>query len=89
MAPPSDPSLEPATDLPTRLGHDLATLATLATGRGDDGLALTELARDVLFDKGYRPGDNFHYHRADGATHSEAAWAARLDQVFRFLMPLR
>ncbi|MEZ4247579.1 MAG: sigma 54-interacting transcriptional regulator [Polyangiales bacterium] len=38
MAPPSDSPLEPSTDLPTRLGHDLATLATLATGRGDDGL---------------------------------------------------
>ncbi|MCB0011658.1 MAG: hypothetical protein KDE34_07150 [Anaerolineales bacterium] len=70
-----------------RLWLDSGTLD--APGRGDDGLALTELARDVLFDKGYRPGDNFHYHRADGATHSEAAWAARLDQVFRFLMPLR
>ena len=60
-----------------------------APGRGDDGLAETELARDALLDNGYVTGDNFQYHRADGATHSEAAWAARLDKVFRFLFPLR
>ena len=60
-----------------------------APGQGDDGLALTEMARDALLDNGYISGDNFHYHRADGATHSEAAWAARLDKVFRFLFPLR
>jgi hypothetical protein len=32
-------------------------------------------------------GVDFQYHLAEGATHSEAAWAARLPLVLQFLLP--
>jgi hypothetical protein len=31
--------------------------------------------------------DDLEYHEFEGADHSEAAWAARVDPVLRFLYP--
>lgn len=54
---------------------------------GDDGLADTEQARDVLLAHGYALGPDFQYFRDEGAIHHEGAWAERLPHVFRFLFP--
>jgi hypothetical protein len=39
-----------------------------------------------LVAKGYRPGRDIRYVVDEGATHSEAAWAARLPGALRFLL---
>ena len=41
----------------------------------------------LLLRLGWRDGDNLSYFQAEGAVHDEAAWAARFDQVLRFLFP--
>lgn len=68
-----------------RLWLDSGTLD--APGRGDDGQADTLAARNALLENGYVEGPNFKYFVDDGAVHNEAAWAGRLDKVFRFLFP--
>lgn len=57
-------------------------------GNSDDNKGVTLLARQALLDAGYREGEGFVYHLAEGATHSEAAWAARLPLVLRYLFAL-
>lgn len=54
-------------------------------GDSDDNKGVTLLARQALLDAGYHEGEGFVYHLAEGATHSEAAWAARLPGVLRYL----
>jgi predicted alpha/beta superfamily hydrolase len=56
---------------------------------GDDGRFDTVAARDALLENGYQEGANFRYYLADGAIHSEAAWAARLPLIFQFLFPIK
>lgn len=68
-----------------RLWLDSGTLS--APGRGDDGLNDTLRARDALLAAGYAEGRDLQYHCAEGATHSEAAWAARLPLILQFLFP--
>ncbi len=68
-----------------RLWLDSGTLD--APGRGDDGCVDTLAARKSLLENGYVAGPDFQYYLDKGATHTEAAWAARLDKVFRFLFP--
>jgi predicted alpha/beta superfamily hydrolase len=56
-------------------------------GDSDDNKWVTLLARQALLDAGYTEGKEFVYHLEQGATHSEAAWAARLPQVLCYLFP--
>ncbi|MGN6756415.1 MAG: alpha/beta hydrolase [Thermomicrobiales bacterium] len=60
----------------------------LDTGDQEGGnmLANARRLRDLLTAKGYHPGINLHYLEAAGAGHNEAAWAARLPAVLRFLL---
>ncbi len=58
-----------------------------SAGGSGDGFANTYAARDALIANGYALGDTFQHFVAIGAGHSEAAWSARLDRVFLFLMP--
>lgn len=41
----------------------------------------------ILRDKGYHDGENLAYREVQGATHSEASWAARVGDVLEFLFP--
>ena len=43
-------------------------------------------ARDILLRKGYREGRDLLYVEEEGALHNEAAWAARLPRLLRFLL---
>ena len=67
-----------------RLWLDSGTLS--APGRGDDGMKETLAARAALLEAGYREGIDFHYYVDHGATHCEAAWAARLPMILAFLL---
>jgi hypothetical protein len=64
---------------------DSGTLSS--PGRGEDGQQETAAARSALLAAGYVEGVDFQYYLAEGATHSEAAWAARLPMVLQFLFP--
>lgn len=68
-----------------RLWLDSGTLSS--PGRGDDGQRETAAARCALLEAGYVEGSDFQYYVAEGATHSEASWAARLPLVLQFLFP--
>ena len=48
-----------------------------------------ERFRDVLIGKGWRPEQNLHYERVEGAEHNEAAWARRVEPFLQFLFPAR
>lgn len=56
--------------------------------RGDDGRRETLYARRALLEAGYADGPDFQYYLAEGATHSEGSWAARLPMVLQFLFPV-
>ncbi|MDX1520588.1 MAG: alpha/beta hydrolase-fold protein, partial [Anaerolineae bacterium] len=70
-----------------RLWLDSGTLDS--PSKGDDGLKDTMAAREALLENGYVIGPDFQHHVAEGAIHHESAWAARLDNVFRFLFPVQ
>ena len=55
--------------------------------KSDDGMHNTIAARDALLENGYTLGDNLVYVLDEGAGHNEAAWANRLPQVLKFLLP--
>jgi predicted alpha/beta superfamily hydrolase len=59
----------------------------LDTGTHEEGWERTRELRDRLVQKGWRLYDDLQYLEADGAPHSEAAWAARVDPMLRFLFP--
>ena len=49
-----------------------------------------ERARNLcaaLIERGWNLYDDLEYHEIEGADHNEAAWAARVDPVLRFLYP--
>ncbi|MGB8509779.1 MAG: alpha/beta hydrolase-fold protein [Pyrinomonadaceae bacterium] len=45
------------------------------------------LLRDALIAKGWRLDNDLKYFEAEGAKHSETAWAQRVDPILRFLFP--
>ncbi|MGC4055802.1 MAG: alpha/beta hydrolase-fold protein [Paludibaculum sp.] len=59
----------------------------------EEGSAPFSSTRDVrllkatLVSKGWREGRNLHYLEAEGADHSERAWADRLPAMLQFLFP--
>src|SRR5204862_5677127 len=59
----------------------------LDTGTHEPGWERAATLRDRLVEKGWRLHDDLHYLEVDGADHSEGEWAARIDQVLRFLFP--
>lgn len=73
-------------DAPVR---DVRLWLDSGTGEGDsdDNRAVTLAARKALLAAGYEEGRHFVYHLAEGAAHTEAAWAARFPAVLRFLFP--
>lgn len=56
-------------------------------GQDDDNKFVTMEAREALLESGYVEGVDFVYHLAEGALHTESAWAGRLDKVLAFLFP--
>lgn len=64
--------------LPWRLWLDAGT------DEGGDTLDNVRALRDVLVEKGWVPGEDLAYREVQGATHSEAAWAARVEDVLLF-----
>ncbi len=60
----------------------------LDTGTAEPGWEQARELRNRLVEKGWRLYHDLHYLEAEGADHSEGAWAARFDPALRFLFPL-
>jgi len=56
-------------------------------GTSNDGLTDTTAMRDALVADGYVQGVDMYYYVAQGASHNEASWAARLDLPLTYLFP--
>jgi predicted alpha/beta superfamily hydrolase len=59
----------------------------LDTGTAEPGWERARELRDRLIEKGWRLNVDLNYFEAQGANHSEAAWAARVEPALRFLFP--
>lgn len=61
----------------------------MGTNEGDAAASLRDarLLKALLVSKGWREGRNLMYEEAEGAGHSEGAWAARLPRILEFLFP--
>ena len=59
----------------------------LDTGTAEPGWEQARELRDRLMEKKWRRYDDLQYMEVEGADHSEAAWAARVDPALRFLFP--
>ena len=61
----------------------------MGTAEGQRHLRDTDILYRRLVQSGWRDGFDLCYLRVPGGPHNEDAWAARLDQVLRFLFPAR
>ncbi len=59
----------------------------MGTAEGLSHLRDTDLLHRMLLRNGWRDGVDLSYLRVPGGQHNEDAWAARFDQVLRFLLP--
>ncbi len=57
------------------------------TAEGRDTVRNVRALRSILLRKGWQGGGDLRYVEARDATHSEAAWAARMPDALRFLFP--
>lgn len=58
----------------------------LDTGTAEEGWEVVPLFRDTLIGAGWTLGESLAYREIVGGEHTEAAWAARLPEVLRFLV---
>ena len=59
----------------------------LDTGTIEPGWEQARALRDRLTEKDWRLYDDLQYMEVEGADHSEAAWAKRVDPALRYLFP--
>jgi predicted alpha/beta superfamily hydrolase len=59
----------------------------MGTDEGANAAAEARSLRDALVSKGWRLGSDLKYFEAQGAKHTEAAWALRVEPILRFLFP--
>lgn len=60
----------------------------MGTAEGRRGLDDARLLKAALVGAGYGEGVDLHYAEFEGATHSEAAWAARVGPMLKWLFPV-
>lgn len=56
-------------------------------GTRDDGLPDTTRMRDALLGAGYTDGTDLYFHAADGGSHNETSWAARVELPLTWFFP--
>ncbi|HSK79201.1 MAG TPA: alpha/beta hydrolase-fold protein [Thermoanaerobaculia bacterium] len=59
----------------------------VGTNEGEDLLLGAREIRDALAAKGWKEGVDLQYLEQKGGTHSETAWASRVEGMLRFLFP--
>ena len=78
---PKKPRVRIWMDMGTKEGRDVeSALQAVADAR---------LLQQALNKKGWKDGKDLKYFEADGAEHSEKAWAARVELILTFLFPRR
>jgi len=68
---------------------DTRVWTDVGTREGEEAVSGARRLRDALVTKGWREGADLRYVEAEGARHSEPAWAARFPAVLEFLYPPR
>jgi len=66
---------------------DLSIWLDMGTRESTRGLADARSLRDGLIKKGWQLGEDLAYCEAEGAEHTESAWAERAGPMLRFLFP--
>jgi predicted alpha/beta superfamily hydrolase len=66
---------------------DLRIWMDMGTAEGARHVRDADLLEQVLLRRGWRPGVDLAYEKAEGAVHDEQAWAERFGDVLRFLFP--
>jgi predicted alpha/beta superfamily hydrolase len=66
---------------------DLRIWMDMGIAEGARHLRDADLLEQVLVRRGWRPGVDLVYEKAEGAVHDELAWAERFGDVMRFLFP--
>lgn len=56
-------------------------------GTNDDGLEDTQLMRDAMLARGYLTGVDLFFVAAEGGSHNEKSWAARVDKPLAWFFP--
>ncbi len=56
-------------------------------GTNDDGLEDTKLMRDAMLARGYLAGVDMLYYEAEGGSHNEKSWAARVEKPLTWFFP--
>jgi len=74
---PAQPKARIWLDIGTKEGRDAKEAA--------ETVESTERLNEALIKKGWKPAKDLSYFEAEGAEHSERAWAARLPQVLLYL----
>ena len=60
----------------------------LDTGTNEPGWEQNRVLLKLLADKGWKLSEDLQYLEAEGAGHTERAWAARVEHALRFLYPV-
>jgi predicted alpha/beta superfamily hydrolase len=82
----------PRARMPARVWIDMGTAEDSKPpqpGQPSKPIADLRRFRAVLEQRGYALGIQLGYEEVEGAVHDEAAWAARLPRILRFLYPVR
>ena len=79
--------VEAAQKLPLRIWLDIGTKEGRGAPEAQTSVADARQLRDALIEKNWRLGKDLRYFEAEGAEHNERAWAARVEEILRFLFP--
>ena len=72
---------------PLRIWLDIGTKEGRDAKEAQATLEGARLLEKTLIRKGWDEGKDLKYFEAEGAEHTEKAWAARIDQILEFLFP--
>lgn len=70
-----------------RIWLDIGTKEGRTAEEAQQTVAGARLLKDTLLKKGWQLGKDLSYFEAEGAEHDERAWAARIEQILKFLFP--
>ncbi|MEO8216825.1 MAG: alpha/beta hydrolase-fold protein [Acidobacteriota bacterium] len=60
----------------------------IGTAEGENALRNARLLKNALVKRGWTEGEDLTYLEAEGAGHTESAWAYRMPYILRFLFPV-
>lgn len=71
----------------TRIWLDMGTKEGQTAEQAQQSVSDARLLKETLQKKGWKSGKDLSYFEAEGAEHNETAWAARVEQILKFLFP--